>query len=193
MTRKRKPAPERRGEILSTARTLFARQGYDSVVMDDIARAAGLARTTLYEYYASKEEILVGLIDATLAELPPLPDPGGGCRQRLTALAGSLLERIASSREVYHLIFRVLPTLSGPVAERLATQRRQEFELVRAVAEAGVRSGELRPDVSPADVAFALLALVGQRGGDLLVLGGSVEPQREAERLVDLLWRGVSG
>src|ERR1700688_2304758 len=44
-------------EILAAARKVFAKRGFDSATVDDIAAAAGVAKGTLYLYFHSKREI----------------------------------------------------------------------------------------------------------------------------------------
>lgn len=55
---------EKRGEILSAALDLFARQGFEGTSIRQIARAADLNEGTLYHYFAGKEAIF----DAILSE-----------------------------------------------------------------------------------------------------------------------------
>ena len=47
----------RHEEILEAARKVFARKGYAHAAVEDIARAAGIAKGTLYLYYTSKHDI----------------------------------------------------------------------------------------------------------------------------------------
>lgn len=65
-------APDiRRAELLDIAETLFQRDGYASTAVEDIVRAAGVAKGTFYHYFRSKEEVLAGLaarLVATMAE-----------------------------------------------------------------------------------------------------------------------------
>jgi len=53
---------ERKAMILQTALRLFAVRGYDSIVVDDIARAAGCSRGLFYHYFKNKEEVFIALI-----------------------------------------------------------------------------------------------------------------------------------
>ncbi|MDO6965313.1 TetR/AcrR family transcriptional regulator [Rhizobium alvei] len=59
--RSRKKA-KRRDEIIGAARTLFARQGIDATTMADIAAAAGISAPTVFNYFGSKDGILIALI-----------------------------------------------------------------------------------------------------------------------------------
>ena len=58
--------------ITDVALALFARRGFDEVSVDDVAKAAGIARRTLFRYYASKNAIPWGDFDAHLQHLRDL-------------------------------------------------------------------------------------------------------------------------
>jgi mycofactocin system transcriptional regulator len=58
--------------ITSVALELFATRGFDEVSVDDVARAAGIARRTLFRYYPSKNAIPWGDFDAHLDHMREL-------------------------------------------------------------------------------------------------------------------------
>ncbi|MUL81465.1 MULTISPECIES: mycofactocin system transcriptional regulator [unclassified Mycolicibacterium] len=58
--------------ITEVALALFATRGFDEVSVDDVAKAAGIARRTLFRYYASKSAIPWGDFDAHLQHLREL-------------------------------------------------------------------------------------------------------------------------
>jgi mycofactocin system transcriptional regulator len=60
--------------ITDVAIDLFAARGFDEVSVDDVACAAGIARRTLFRYYASKNAIPWGDFDAHLRRLRDLLD-----------------------------------------------------------------------------------------------------------------------
>jgi AcrR family transcriptional regulator len=59
--RSRKKA-KRRDEIIAAARTLFAQQGIDATTMAEIAEAAGISAPTVFNYFGSKDGVLIALI-----------------------------------------------------------------------------------------------------------------------------------
>jgi TetR/AcrR family transcriptional regulator, regulator of mycofactocin system len=69
--RRRSTTPE---QITDVALELFTARGFAEVSVDDVAHAAGIARRTLFRYYASKNAILWGDFDAHLAHLQELLD-----------------------------------------------------------------------------------------------------------------------
>jgi len=60
--------------ITDVALDLFASRGFDEVSVDDVARAAGIARRTLFRYYSSKNAIPWGDFDAHLDHMRSLLD-----------------------------------------------------------------------------------------------------------------------
>jgi TetR/AcrR family transcriptional regulator, mexJK operon transcriptional repressor len=80
MARPRKQeATEQSGEnrkfrqILETARSLFIEVGFDAASMDLIAREAGVSKATLYVHFASKDDLLIKLVDDECRRLGPRP------------------------------------------------------------------------------------------------------------------------
>ena len=53
-------------EIGEAALALFLERGYDATTIDDIAAAAGMSQRSVFRYFATKEDIVVGKMDATV-------------------------------------------------------------------------------------------------------------------------------
>ena len=60
---------EREERILTAAAELFVHYGYDKTTVDDIARAAGVSKGTIYLHFAGKDDLLEGLV---VREMMPL-------------------------------------------------------------------------------------------------------------------------
>ena len=56
-----------REQILAAAEKLYARQGYDSVTVDQIAREAGLTKGAVYYFFRNKAEVFCLVVDQGLA------------------------------------------------------------------------------------------------------------------------------
>jgi AcrR family transcriptional regulator len=61
--------PERRAQILTVARDVFAKHGYHTAKIEDIVAAAGIARGTFYLYFEDKRAIFEEIVDRTIARL----------------------------------------------------------------------------------------------------------------------------
>ncbi|HZG29468.1 MAG TPA: TetR/AcrR family transcriptional regulator [Ensifer sp.] len=54
--------PAKRDQILDGAKKVFAAKGFDGASMNDITKAAGVSKGTIYVYFNNKEELFAGLI-----------------------------------------------------------------------------------------------------------------------------------
>jgi len=58
-----------RQKLITVARELFAKQGFDGITMNDIAQASQKGRRTMYTYFSSKEDIYYAVIEDELEHL----------------------------------------------------------------------------------------------------------------------------
>jgi AcrR family transcriptional regulator len=58
-----------RTELAQVAFDLFRQEGFDKVTLDDLAKAAGVSRSTFLRYFGSKEEAVLSVLDTPGAEL----------------------------------------------------------------------------------------------------------------------------
>ena len=84
----------KRNQLLLSAKRLFARQGFHSTSISDLTRETGLSVGTIYTYFASKDEIMVSIIETGWQELL------GRLRQAFS-LAPNMEARIAVLSEYF--------------------------------------------------------------------------------------------
>ena len=128
--RRTKAAEDTKAKILDAAKTLFVRHGIDRVTIAQIATKAGVAVSTVYALYKSKEGILRGLMETTLfgrrfqeviAKLEGVTDP-----VRLIALTAHV------ARAIYQGESSELGLMRGASAFSPALRKlEQEFERIR--------------------------------------------------------------
>ena len=163
----------RRDQILNAARDVIGERGYDQSSVDQIARRAGLSRSTVYEYFSSKEEILKGCFAARrerIAEdLARRIGSAAGLEEQLTAFFEICLSRVDQNREFFLAIAFPLPldeatASEGPGGAAFAQVIKDFNDAVSRILDAGFERGELARPVSPSDRACLGTLIVGAMG-----------------------------
>lgn len=176
--------------ILDAAQRLFAAFGYRRTAMDDIARAAGVAKGTLYFYFNGKEAVFRAMHARTLADLSRLCDEAENAElpfseklyQLLDRQCGTVQERYARSEHLMEL--DATRTTIGADLARDADMA-YAARLVRVLRDAESR-GEI--DLTGADLAAESLVstLLAATKGAKLGPHGPVELTAYRERLREI-------
>jgi mycofactocin system transcriptional regulator len=155
-TRGRRPATSRE-RLSRAALELFARDGYESTTVEDIAAAVGVSRRTFFRYYDSKRDVVWGEFDEELARLEAQLAESDGGEPMMEVLRRAV---VATNRfgagEVDELRIRIgliatVPTLTAHSAVRYA-------EWCEVVARfAARRLGTAPGDLAPQTLARAAL------------------------------------
>lgn len=105
------PKNERRQQILSVAREVFAKRGYHQTTIDDIVAHAGVARGTFYLYFEDKRAVFSDLIDRFAGQLSVAivrivtDDPGRSVieqvRENIRAIIGTALADRAMTKILF--------------------------------------------------------------------------------------------
>lgn len=163
------PSPARRGRpgydlesLLAVAVTVFNERGYDGTSMEDLSRALGISKSSIYYHVDSKEDLLSLALNRALDGLFAVAGEVAFSDQpaidRLEQLVRGSVRVLADRLRYVTLLVRAR---GNTATERQALARRREFDQIVAdlVAEAE-RDGDIRPDVDPAITARLLFGLV---------------------------------
>ncbi len=138
--------------LTDIAFAIFAQRGYDASSMDDVARAAGITKASIYHHVSGKEALLErGLeraLDALFAVLDEPEVSAGPVRERLAVIVRRVAETTLRLLPEVSVLFRVRGNSS---VERHAVERRRAFdEVVAGLVRQGQTEGSLRADVDAA-------------------------------------------
>lgn len=156
---------ESRDIILSAARPLFARHGYDGTSLDEVARDAGFTKGAVYYFFRSKEALFLSLLDAievrSIGRTAEVMDAAEGTTERQIGLFIRLQAQWAGSNpdDLAILIRSSIDAVGeqSPVSARVAAiYARME----KALEGALLRDGPERArGAALSDVIVSLLAL----------------------------------
>jgi AcrR family transcriptional regulator len=180
---------ERRNAILDAATRVFATKGFEATRMDDVARAAGIAKGLLYKHFKSKDALFEALVDrqgrAYAAELRGVLQSVDAAANPVEATRRGLalwLQQVSGDRATFQP--------SDPGAHSAYEQLRQRM---RAVIAEAVQAAA--PEVPAANVELIAAAVQGAAEAVAMVWGARREEVDEADAL-DILttfcWGGLS-
>jgi AcrR family transcriptional regulator len=201
MVDKRDPIQElviaaRRIQILDAATKVFAEKGFHRATIKDIARVAGIADGTIYTYFASKTDVLLGILnrlnETTEREQQLLPESGQDVRAFFASYLRQRMSLLWPNAKVFQA---VLPELL--VNEDLRELYRQQvLEPTFAIAERYFQAQSTAGKGQSLDVSLTVRAIAGTLLGllTLQLLGDEVIAQRWQELpevLTALLFDGL--
>lgn len=154
-----------REATLDATAALVAEHGLTSVTMSAIAERTGIGRATLYKYFPDVEAILLAWherqIGGHLQQLAEARDRAGDAGQRLQAVLEAYARIAHESHQ--HRDNELVAFLHRD--EQVAHAERQLRDMISDLLTEGVRSGDVRDDVAPEELAsFCLHALTAARG-----------------------------
>ncbi len=161
-------AEEKRRLILDAAVRVFARKGFHTSRVGDIAEEAGVAHGLLYHYFASKDEVLETIFRENWGVLVKRIDAvvrtDESARNQLRHVAAILLRTWRHEPDVVRVLIREIAR-SAEVQERIGDLVKP-IEAIRRIIESGQETGEFRADLDP-----ALAATVFYGGIDEVLTG----------------------
>ena len=134
--------------ILKATREILAQGGVHGLTVEGVAERSGIAKTTIYRRWRSKEDLALAALLEVIREEPPARHLGSA-RAALNAYLGQLIKNVNS--RLYGRILRGLisemavdPDLARGFRERVLARR---IAAIRGLLTRGIERGELRSDL----------------------------------------------
>ena len=135
--------------LLDVAVRVFLERGYDGSSLDQVARAAGITKASIYYHARGKEELLLrGAGRAFDALNAVLQEPEGSTGPALERLKHVIRRTIEISISMTPEVALLLRIRGNTRAEKRILERRREFDhLIAELVEAAQKEGSLRDDL----------------------------------------------
>jgi AcrR family transcriptional regulator len=185
LAKARRRAVSLRDQIRSTARDLFAREGYESVSMRRIGAEVGCSPMAIYRHYENKEELLLSLCEETFAKMIQLLDEArqkpGTRLEQLRRCVRAVVDFHLSHPNHYKVTFMTeIPP--GPVAQRKVAIGQHVMDRLRTgVRECAEEKGlDIDIEMAAQIIRVGIHGLAGQ-----LITTGRCYPWKDPERMKD--------
>ena len=161
-----KPTVDKRRIILDAAVRVFARQGFHTCRVSDIADEAGVAYGLVYHYFGSKDEVLDtlflerwGLLVEAIAEIDRREVPA---RDKLHAVASFIVDSYRHDPELMKVIIVEVTRAANSFGAVHLAKISEAYGQISGIVEQAQRRGEFRDTVSPEFAAMAFYGAIEQ-------------------------------
>src|ERR1700693_2265123 len=192
--RRQRRSSQIRERLFRAALDLFAQHGFADTTVEDITNAADLGKGTFFNYFPSKDHILLTFAEMQLAKLQSIIEnrrtTHAPVAQFFRTLAIRLTEEPGRNPSIVRAL--LLANLSSTaVRESMRTNQARGHQLLTEFVEIGQQRGELRNDLPAGDIAHVFRQTVL---GTLLVwsLYGDDSLATRIGTALDVLWQGLS-
>ena len=195
----RSSSADKRRLILDAAVRVFARQGFHTCRVSDIADEAGVAYGLVYHYFSSKEEILDTLFlerwDVMLAAIDQADRQLGSAREKLGAIASFIVDSYRHDPELMKVIIVEVTRAANTFGRTHLAKIEEAYGKIAAIVAAAQADGTFRSEVTPEFAALAFYGLVEQVLTRWIFESEAID-ERELERakalIVETICRGLA-
>jgi AcrR family transcriptional regulator len=178
----------KRDRIVSAAVDLFYRQGYAGTTLDEVAKALGMTKPFIYQYFGSKNDLLAEICSRAIRHandaLNRLLSQQGSPGDKLSAIVSEFILSVLNN-QANAVIYSREETELAPKDREMIRQLRRDFDRrVVALLEEGIARGEFAiTDVRVAS--FAIASMVGW-APVWFRAGGRLTKEEAADRIAAL-------
>jgi AcrR family transcriptional regulator len=190
--RRSRRSAETRERLFVAAVRLFAEKGFAETTVEDITNAADVGKGTFFNYFPSKEHILIGFSETQLGRMEQFVEMARNGKEPIREYFRILSQQITAGQAKKPEMVRALlqANLSSPMVRDVMRKKNAHGEkLVSELIQIGQERGEFRRDVPAVEMArvfrqmtFGTLLLWSVYGDDSLA--------ERLERAIDILWTG---
>ena len=182
---------ERREQLISVGRTLFAEKGFEAVSVEEVAATAGVSKPVVYEHFGGKEGLYAVVVDREMNQLLSTISgalQGTHPRQLLEQAGMALFDYIDAQPDGFRILVRDSPVSqqTGSFASLIVDVAGQVEHLLADQFKAHGFPARLAPMYS--QMLVGMTALTGQWWLDVR------KPRKEevVSHLVNLAWNGLA-
>jgi AcrR family transcriptional regulator len=192
--RRQRRSAEIREKLFRAALKLFADKGFAETTVEDITNAADVGKGTFFNYFPSKEHILIAFSEMQLAKLQSAVDDFRRSSEPMPVFLRSLSVRMtAESGRAPDVVRAILQAYlsSTPVRRVMRENHNRAHGLMTQLVQIGQERGEFRSDLPASELAHVFRQTVF---GTLLmwsVYGDATLPER-INTALNVLWTGLA-
>jgi AcrR family transcriptional regulator len=192
--RRQRRSADTRERLFRAALKLFADKGFTETTVEDITNAADVGKGTFFNYFPSKEHILIAFSDMQLSKLQTtvgqMREKAEPMRSFFRSMTLRMTEEPTKAPDVIRAILQA--NLSSSSVRSVMRERNTRAEgLLTQLVQIGQERGEFRRDLPALELAQVFRQTVF---GTLLMWSvyGDASLAERIERAMEILWMGIA-
>ncbi|MDK2981526.1 MAG: TetR/AcrR family transcriptional regulator, cholesterol catabolism regulator [Chloroflexota bacterium] len=181
----------RRQEIFEAVVDTFIEKGFVETSMREIAELAGMGKSSLYDYFATKDEILVFVMESSLRFITDnsqrINAQSISAEARLRQIIEMHLEYVVSNKKLFYLFSYEGRRLSLDNQKRMQQGRYAYQDMLRGLIEEGITEGIFRP----VDALLAARMLINTLIPVVFTSRPTGSPQEMMRETLDIFLNGI--
>jgi AcrR family transcriptional regulator len=192
--RRERRSAEIRERLFRSALALFAKKGFAETTVEDITEAADVGKGTFFNYFPSKDHILLAFGEMQLGKLEAAVDEARRTNepmsQFLRALGVRMTQEPTRNPEIIRAVLQAYLSTT-PVREAMLDLQKRIQGLHTQMIRLGQERGEIRRDLPAEEIAYVFRQTIF---GTLLIwsLCGDATLHTRIEAAANLLWTGMA-
>lgn len=184
-----------RAKILKSAADIFVRKGYHETTVDEVAKAMGVAKGTIYNHFAGKEDLYLAVIRSSIEKLQERLKQAAAKEKNTREKIADLIRSIFSFfEEEKGLVLLFLTEFFGRDARRgrLAAEMLAGcLDVIRSTIATGVAEGTLR-EVDVEVATYSLFGMVAVAAYHFLNQAEAVDHEAASQSIAEIFFEGTS-
>ncbi len=155
---------ERKDQILDAAADVFVKKGLQKTRMDDIVEKSGLSKGTLYWYFKSKDDLIIGIFDRVFQketiDLKPLVNSDKSSSERISEYTDRVIVDILRLLRFAPIAYEFLSLAfrSKYLQKAFKHYVAVHMDILIPIIQQGIDSGEFR-NIDPTEAAIAICSV----------------------------------
>jgi AcrR family transcriptional regulator len=194
VSRRERRSADIRERLFRSALRLFAEKGFAETTVEDITEAADVGKGTFFNYFPSKDHILLAFSDMQLGKLAELVAHFRNSNQSLREFIQELTQRMTEEplRNPGMIRALLLGYLSSSAVREVMTEKQEHaLALHTQIIEIGQSRGELRKDIPAIEIAHVFRQTIF---GTLLLwsVTGDATLRDRIRAALHMVWSGIA-
>lgn len=181
----------RRHQVFAASLPLFLEKGFQETSMQEIAAASGMGKSTLYDYFKTKDEILLWVVEDGIYDLTEMARQIDSqdlpAAEKIHRVMHAHLAYLLENKDFYERMLYEVQRLGPESQQRIQARRHAYQDLLCRLVEDATRQGSFR-DVNPLLAARTMMAILTPA---VFTHRPTGTPEQMMDEAIEIFLRGV--